>query len=138
MVSALPDRSPRTVLVTGGAGFIGSHVCVDLLEHGYEVVVLDDHSNSSPAALTRVEKIAGRPLLAAYEVDLCDRRGLSTVFEEQPIGAVLHFAARKAVGESVLIPCDYFDTNVGGTTALLRAMSRHGVHRLVFSSSCSI
>jgi UDP-glucose 4-epimerase len=131
------SQKPAAV-VTGGAGFIGSHVCVDLLEHGYEVVVVDDHSNSARSVLPRVEKVAGRPLLGAYEVDVRDRRALATVFEEQPIDAVLHFAARKAVGESVRIPLDYYDTNLGGTTALLRVMSRHGVHRMVFSSSCSI
>ena len=127
-----------TVLVTGGAGFIGSHTCVELLDHGYDVVVLDDHSNSSPRALERIAKVAGRPVTAAYESDLRDRRALSAVFAAHPVDAVIHFAAKKAVGESVEKPVEYYDTNVGGTTALLSAMREHGVHRLVFSSSCSI
>lgn len=126
------------VLVTGGAGFIGSHTCVELLDHGYEVVVVDDHSNSSPRALERVAKVAGRPVTAAYESDLRDRRALSAVFAAHSFDAVIHFAAKKAVGESVHMPVAYYDTNVGGTTALLSAMREHGVHRLVFSSSCSI
>ncbi|MGW5418738.1 UDP-glucose 4-epimerase GalE [Streptomyces sp. NPDC003943] len=129
---------PRTVLVTGGAGFIGSHTCVELLGSGHEVVVLDDHSNSSPEALERVAKIAGRPIAAAHVGDVRDRRTLDAVFTRHPIDAVIHFAAKKAVGESVQIPLTYYDINVGGTTALVSAMHDHGVHRLVFSSSCSV
>ncbi|MFB7447415.1 UDP-glucose 4-epimerase GalE [Streptomyces sp. NPDC056194] len=129
---------PRTVLVTGGAGFIGSHTCVELLASGHEVVVLDDHSNSSPEALERVAKIAGRPIAAAHVGDVRDRRALDAVFTAHPIDAVIHFAAKKAVGESVQIPLTYYDINVGGTTALIAAMHDHGVHRLVFSSSCSV
>ncbi|MGW4165068.1 UDP-glucose 4-epimerase GalE [Streptomyces sp. NPDC004788] len=129
---------PRTVLVTGGAGFIGSHTCVELLGSGHEVVVLDDHSNSSPEALERVAKIAGRPIAAAHVGDVRDRRTLDAVFGRHPIDAVIHFAAKKAVGESAQIPLAYYDINVGGTTALVSAMHDHGVHRLVFSSSCSV
>ncbi|MEU4270878.1 UDP-glucose 4-epimerase GalE [Streptomyces sp. NPDC026092] len=129
---------PRTVLVTGGAGFIGSHTCVELLRSGHEVVVLDDHSNSSPEALERVVKIAGRPFAATHIADVRDRRSLDTVFASHRIDSVIHFAAKKAVGESVRIPLTYYDINVGGTTALVSAMHDHGVHRLVFSSSCSI
>ncbi|GGY84937.1 UDP-glucose 4-epimerase GalE [Streptomyces omiyaensis] len=129
---------PQTVLVTGGAGFIGSHTCVELLRSGHEVVVLDDHSNSSPEALERVAKIAGRPIAAAHTADVRDRRALDAVFSAHPIDAVVHFAAKKAVGESVRIPLAYYDINVGGTTALASAMHAHGVHRLVFSSSCSV
>jgi UDP-glucose 4-epimerase len=132
----MPGRT--TVLVTGGAGFIGSHTCVELLDHGYDLVVVDDYSNSSHGALERVSKIAGRAPVAVHEVDVLDRRALSRVFDERPVDAVVHFAAKKAVGESVDRPIEYYDTNVGGTTALLRAMHDHGVHRLVFSSSCSI
>lgn len=127
-----------TILVTGAAGFIGSHTCVELLEHGHEVVLLDNYSNSSPEAVERIAKVAGRPPVAVYEADLLDRRALGKVFEAHSFDAVIHFAAKKAVGESVEQPVDYYDTNVGGTTALLRAMHDHGVHRLVFSSSCSI
>ncbi|MEU6774803.1 UDP-glucose 4-epimerase GalE [Streptomyces sp. NPDC046759] len=132
----MPGRT--TVLVTGGAGFIGSHTCVELLDHGYDVVVVDNYSNSSPGALERVTKIAGRPPAAVHEVDLLDRQALSQVFDQHDIDAVIHFAAKKAVGESVDLPVEYYDTNVGGTTALMRAMHDHGVRRLVFSSSCSI
>ena len=131
----MPDV--RTVLVTGGAGFIGSHTCVELLEHGYEVVVVDDHSTSSPAALDAVRTLSGRSL-TAHRVDIRDGSALDAVFARHRIDAVIHFAARKAVGESVEMPLEYYDTNVGGTVALLRAMVAHDVHRLVFSSSCSI
>lgn len=127
-----------SVLVTGGAGFIGSHTCVELLNQGHEVVVVDDHSNSSPGALDAIAKTAGRPLAAVHVADLRDRAALDAVLTAHEIDAVIHFAAKKAVGESTLIPVDYYDINVGGTTALLAAMLRHGVHRLVFSSSCSI
>jgi UDP-glucose 4-epimerase len=127
----------QTVLVTGGAGFIGSHTCVELLEHGHTVVVVDDHSTSSPAALDAVQALAGRALVA-YRADLRDAAALDAVFAAHRIDAVIHFAARKAVGESIAMPLEYYDVNVGGTVALLRAMVAHGVHRLVFSSSCSI
>jgi UDP-glucose 4-epimerase len=129
---------PETVLVTGGAGFIGSHTCVELLTHGYEVVVVDNHVNSSPRSLERIAKTAGRPLTAAYKVDVRDRQALAEVFAAHQVDAVIHFAAHKAVGESVALPVEYYDTNVGGTCALLSVMREHGVHRLVFSSSCSV
>jgi UDP-glucose 4-epimerase len=129
---------PETVLVTGGAGFIGSHTCVELLTHGYEVVVVDNHVNSSPHSLDRIAKTAGRPLTAAYPVDVRDRQALAEVFAAHQVDAVIHFAAHKAVGESVALPVEYYDTNVGGTCALLSVMREHGVHRLVFSSSCSV
>jgi len=130
-------RNRSTILVTGGAGFIGSHTCLELLEHGYEVVVVDNHSNSSPRALERVQKLAGRPLIA-YEVDVRDREALGDVFAAHPVDAVIHFAAKKAVGESMQIPLAYYDVNVGGTATLLGVMEAHGVQQLVFSSSCSI
>jgi UDP-glucose 4-epimerase len=126
-----------TVLVTGGAGFIGSHTCVELLDHGHAVVVVDDHSTSSPAALDAVQALAGRRL-TAYRADLRDTTALDAVFAAHRIDAVIHFAARKAVGESIAMPLEYYDVNVGGTVALLRVMLAHDVHRLVFSSSCSI
>ncbi|MFE9775358.1 UDP-glucose 4-epimerase GalE [Streptomyces sp. NPDC005931] len=131
-------NKPPTVLVTGGAGFIGSHTCVDLLDHGYEVIVVDDYSNSMPEVLARVERIAGRGVAALYELDVRDRHALSAVFERHAVDSVVHFAACKAVGESTRAPVRYYDTNVGGTTALLSAMRQHGVHGLVFSSSCSV
>lgn len=125
------------VLVTGGAGFIGSHTCVELLARGHDVVVADNYSNSSPAALDAVRDLAGRPVIA-HELDIRDHRALDRVFAEHPIEAVIHFAAKKAVGESMRIPLDYFDINLAGTTNLLRTMQEHDVHNLVFSSSCSI
>ncbi|MEV0219641.1 UDP-glucose 4-epimerase GalE [Streptomyces sp. NPDC050704] len=131
-------HTPSTVLVTGGAGFIGSHACVELLDHGYELIVVDDYSNSTPQVLARVERIAGRFVGAVYELDIRDRRALSAVFDRHSVDAVVHFAAHKAVGESARMPVEYYDTNVGGTTSLLRTMHEHGVHQLVFSSSCSV
>jgi UDP-glucose 4-epimerase len=128
---------PMTVLVTGGAGFIGSHTCLELLKHGYDVVVVDNYSNSSPRALNRVQELAGRDLIA-HEVDLRDRDALGEVFSRHRIDAVIHFAAKKAVGESMQIPLAYYDINVGGTATLLRVMEAHGLPPLVFSSSCSV
>jgi UDP-glucose 4-epimerase len=130
--------APSTVLVTGGAGFIGSHACVELLDHGYEVIVVDDYANSTPQAFTRVERLAGRFAGAVYELDIRDRRSLSAVFDRHAVDAVIHFAAYKSVSASVRQPVEYYDANVGGTTALLRVMHEHGVHRLVYSSSCSV
>ncbi|HVB45934.1 MAG TPA: UDP-glucose 4-epimerase GalE [Streptosporangiaceae bacterium] len=126
-----------SILITGGAGFIGSHACVELLEHDYDVVVVDNFSNSSPAALDAVRELTGREL-AVHEVDVRDASALDKVFRAGAIEAVIHFAGKKAVGESTRIPLDYFDVNVTGTITLLRVMRAHGVHRLVFSSSCSI
>jgi UDP-glucose 4-epimerase len=126
---------PSTILVTGGAGFIGSHACVELLDHGYELIVVDDYSNSTPQALARVERVAGRFAGAVYELDIRDRHALSAVFDRHPVDAVVHFAAHKAAGPSTRRPVEYYDTNVGGTTALLRTMHEHGVHQLVFSST---
>jgi UDP-glucose 4-epimerase len=112
---------PRTVLVTGGAGYIGSHTCVLLLEAGYDVVVVDNLRNSKRESLTRVEALAGRGLRFHQAVDV-----------------VIHFAGLKAVGESTEIPLEYYQNNVGGTANLLEAMSRHGVKDIVFSSSCTV
>jgi UDP-glucose 4-epimerase len=129
---------PSTILVTGGAGFIGSHACVELLDHGYELIVVDDYSSSTPQAFARVERIAGRFAGAVYELDVRDRPALSAVFDRHPVDAVLHFAAYKAAGPSTRRPVEYYDTNVGGTTALLRTMHEHGVHQLVFSSTAAL
>jgi len=132
-----PAKSPLRVLVTGGAGFIGSHTCVELIEAGHEVVVVDDLSAGHELALDRVREISGtRPVLE--RVDITDGGAVDAVFARHSVGAVIHFAARKAVGESTEIPLDYFATNVGGTATLLAAARRAGVHRIVFSSSCSI
>ena len=128
---------PRSVLVTGGAGFIGSHTCVELLQQGHEVIVVDDYSNSSLEALRRVETISGRSLVV-HELELRDRERVDAIFKQHDIEAVIHFAAKKAVGESVEIPLEYYDINVGGTIVLLRTMAKHGIKDLVFSSSCSV
>ncbi|WP_128378233.1 UDP-glucose 4-epimerase GalE [Streptomyces cavernae] len=129
---------PATVLVTGGAGFIGSHACVELLDHGYEVIVVDNYAHSAPQVLTRVERLAGRFVGAVYELDIRDRRALSAVFDRHSVDAVVHFAAHKAVSESTRMPIEYYDTNVAGTISLLSAMREHAVHQLVFSSTGSL
>jgi len=126
-----------SILVTGGAGFIGSHTCAELLSQGYDVVVADDFSNSFRPSLAAVRRLTGREL-AIHVVDLRDRGGLNEVLGSHEISAVIHFAAKKAVAESMAEPLDYFDVNVGGTISLLRAMMAHGVRKMVFSSSCSI
>lgn len=125
------------VLVTGGAGFIGSHTVVELLQAGYEVVIIDNFSNSSPLVLSRIEGIAGkRPLL--IEGDIRDRALLDDVFKQHEIDAVVHFAGLKAVGESVQKPLEYYDNNVSGSVVLFEAMRDAGVKRLVFSSSATV
>ncbi|MEU0220439.1 UDP-glucose 4-epimerase GalE, partial [Streptomyces sp. NPDC006265] len=130
--------APSTVLITGGAGFIGSHACAELLDHGYELIVVDDYSNSTPQVFTRVQRVAGRFVGAVYELDIRDRQALSAVFHRHAVDAVVHFAALKSVSRSARMPVEYYDTNIVGTTALLRTMHEHGVHRLIFSSTCSI
>jgi UDP-glucose 4-epimerase len=125
------------VLVTGGAGFIGSHTCAELLRRGHEVVIVDDHSNSSPAALDAIREVSGRGV-TAYPVDLRDQQGMNRAFRENQIDAVIHFAAKKHVRESMRIPLNYYGINVGGTVNLVETMLKYDVRRLVFSSSCSI
>lgn len=127
----------KTVLVTGGAGYIGSHVCVELLENGYEVVVLDNLSNSSPIALDRVREISGRSLEFVQD-DLRNVAALPALFADRKIDAVMHFAGLKAVGESVEQPLHYYDNNVVGSLNLLRAMAAEGARNLVFSSSATV
>jgi len=124
------------ILVTGGAGYIGSHTCVLLLEAGYAVTVIDNLSNSSRLALDRVQKLAGCPL-RFLEGDIRSSKDLDRAFMGG-IDAVIHFAALKAVGESCEEPLRYFDNNIGGTISLMQAMERHGVSRLVFSSSATV
>ena len=126
-----------TILVTGGAGYIGSHTCVQLLGAGNEVVVVDNLSNSSTVALDRVRQLADGPL-TFHEVDLRDRTALAGVFDAHAIDRVVHFAGLKAVGESVEIPIAYYDNNIAGTVNLLSAMADHDVYDLVFSSSCTV
>ena len=125
------------ILVTGGAGFIGTHTCVELLRRGHDVVVADNYGNSSPAALDAVRRLAGREL-TAYRVDMRDEPELDRLFAAQPVDAVIHFAAKKSVRESTQIPLEYYANNLGSTTGLVSAMVRHGVRKLVFSGSCSI
>ena len=125
------------LLVTGGAGYIGSHTIVELLAAGHDVVCLDNYGNSSPVALHRVEEITGRSL-TAIEGDVRDAAQLDRLFATHRIDGVIHFAALKSVGESVAQPLAYYDTNVGGTIALLQAMRRAKVGRFVFSSSATV
>ena len=125
------------ILITGGAGFIGSHTCVEMLNAGREIVVIDNFSNASRRVYDRVVEITGKefPLIAC---DIRDERGLDEVFASYPIEAVIHFAGLKAVGESVLKPVEYYENNVGGTITLIRAMNRAGVKTIVFSSSATV
>ena len=124
-------------MVTGGAGYIGSHTCLELLDAGYEVIVVDNLSNSSIIALQRVQEITGRQL-EFIQADLRDKSALRRIFDEHAIDAVIHFAGLKAVGESVSMPVDYYQNNVGGSINLLEAMGRAGVSNLVFSSSATV
>ena len=125
-------------LVTGGAGYIGSHTCVELLQAGREVVVVDDLSNSSPEALRRVEVLGGRPLAAFVRGDVRDRALMREVFTQHTIDAVIHFAAKKAVGESVAQPLAYYDNNLQGLISVLQAMDEAGCRHMVFSSSATV
>lgn len=126
-----------SILVTGGAGYIGSHTCVELLNAGYRVVVFDNFSNSHPEALNRIEQITGKCLTHICG-DIRDFAALDAVMREHSIEAVIHFAGLKAVGESVEKPLDYYDNNVVGTCRLLQAMQANGVKTLVFSSSATV
>ncbi len=126
-----------SILVTGGAGYIASHTNVELLNAGYEVVVLDNLSNSSVEAVHRVEKLTGKSI-TFYETDLLDEEGVREIFQKEKIEAVIHFAGLKAVGESCKIPLRYFENNISGTLHLLKAMQEFGVKKLVFSSSATV
>lgn len=130
-------KPAKTLLVTGGAGYIGSHTCVELLQAGYGVVVADNLCNSRREVFGRIERIAGRAV-TFHECDVRDAAALRGIFGEHAIDAVLHFAGLKAVGESVDRPIEYYDNNVGGTLALCRAMAEAGVRKLVFSSSATV
>lgn len=126
-----------TILVTGGAGYIGSHTCIELLDAGYEVVVVDNLCNSSKESLKRVMEITGKSL-TFYEADLLDRGALDEIFEKENIEAVIHFAGLKAVGESVGMPLEYYHNNITGTLILCDVMKSHGVKSIVFSSSATV
>jgi UDP-glucose 4-epimerase len=125
------------ILVTGGAGYIGSHTCVELLNSGYGVVVIDNLSNAKFESIRRVQEITGKTI-EFFENDLLDRPSLNAVFEKQQIDSVIHFAGLKAVGESVSIPLDYYHNNITGTLMLCDAMKDHGVKNIVFSSSATV
>ncbi len=125
------------ILVTGGAGYIGSHTSVELLNAGHEIVIMDNFSNSKPAALDRIKKITNKDF-KFYETDLLDFDGMNKIFDENKIDAVIHFAGYKAVGESVAKPIEYYHNNVTGTLLLCQAMKAHGVKKIVFSSSATV
>lgn len=126
-----------SILVAGGAGFIGSHTCVELLDAGYDVVVVDNLYNASPEALKRVEKITGKKV-TFYEADILDREALNKIFDAHDIEAVIHFAGYKAVGESVQKPIEYYHNNMTGTLILCDVMRNHRVKNIVFSSSATV
>ena len=125
------------VLLTGGAGYIGSHTIVEMVEAGHDVVVVDNFSNSSPKVIARVEAITGKAV-SVYEEDVANESAMDRIFAEQKIDAVVHFAGLKAVGESVAKPLEYYDNNISSTLALLRAMKKAGVKQLIFSSSATV
>lgn len=125
------------VLVTGGAGYIGTHTCVTLLGQGYEVVIVDNLSNSKPAAVERVRELSGKDV-TFYQVDVGDEQALRDIFQKEKPQAVIHFAGYKAVGESVEQPLKYYENNVGITVALLKVMGQCGVKNIVFSSSATV
>jgi UDP-glucose 4-epimerase len=127
----------RRILVTGGAGYIGSHTVLALLEAGHEVLIVDNLSNSSAKVLPRLEQLSGQ-VIPFVQADVRDSAALDRIFAEHRIDGVIHFAGLKAVGESVAQPLRYFDNNVGSTLALLQAMDRAGVRRIVFSSSATV
>ena len=126
-----------SILITGGCGYIGSHTCIEMLAAGYDIVVLDNYYNSKPAALARIKELSGKDF-SFYPCDIRDREGLTRIFREQKIDAVIHFAGLKAVGESVQKPLLYFDNNVGGTITLCEVMAENGCKRIVFSSSATV
>ena len=125
------------VLITGGTGYIGSHTCVEMLNAGREIVVIDNFCNSSPKACERVKEITGKDF-SVIECDIRDAAGLREVFASHPIDSVIHFAGLKAVGESCAKPLDYYDNNIGGTVTLLNVMKEQGVKTFVFSSSATV
>ena len=125
------------VLLAGGAGDIGSHTCVELIEAGHSVVIADNFANSCPEAVKRVEEITGTTI-PLYEADVCDKDAVESIFSENKIDAVIHFAGLKAVGESVAKPLLYYRNNIDSTLTLLEAMKKHGVNNFIFSSSATV
>ena len=126
-----------TVLLTGGAGYIGSHTAVELLSAGHDVIIADNYANSSSIVAQRITQITGKPV-KCYEADAADPAALERIFQENAIDSVIHFAGLKAVGESVRLPLDYYRNNLDSTLALLAAMEAHGVRQLIFSSSATV
>ncbi|MCR4594454.1 MAG: SDR family NAD(P)-dependent oxidoreductase, partial [Clostridiales bacterium] len=125
------------ILVTGGAGYIGSHTCVELLDAGYDIVVVDNLYNASEKSLDRVKELTGKDF-PFYMVDIRGKEGLRKVFGEHKIDAVIHFAGLKAVGESTKKPLEYYDNNIGGTLTLCEVMRDFGCKKIVFSSSATV
>jgi UDP-glucose 4-epimerase len=126
-----------TILVTGGCGYIGSHTVLELLNKNYDVVVVDNFSNSSPESLRRVQKITGKQV-TFYEADIRDSEAMSKIFSTHKVDAVIHFAAFKAVGESCRLPLKYYENNISGTVSLLQVMEKHNVKKIIFSSSATV
>ena len=125
------------ILLTGGAGFIGSHTCVELCQAGHEAVIVDNYVNSSPESIRRIERIVGNPV-KHYEADVRDAEAMNRIFDENAFDAVIHFAGLKAVGESVQQPLRYYRNNLDSTLTLMEVMQAHGVKRIVFSSSATV
>ena len=125
------------ILVTGGAGFIGSHTCVELLNAGYDVVIADNLYNASEKAVDRVKQITGKDL-KFYKADIRDKEAMNEIFEKEEIESVIHFAGLKAVGESVVKPLEYYENNIAGTLVLCDVMRNHGVKNIIFSSSATV
>ncbi|MDD6146778.1 MAG: UDP-glucose 4-epimerase GalE [Oscillospiraceae bacterium] len=126
-----------SILVTGGAGYIGSHTCIELMNAGYDIVVVDNFYNSKREALNRIAELSGKTF-AFYECDIRDKNGLDRVFKQEKIDAVIHFAGLKAVGESCRKPLEYYDNNIGGTLTLCDVMRANGCKKIVFSSSATV
>ena len=126
-----------SILVTGGAGYIGSHTCIELLNAGYEIVVVDNFYNSKKESLNRIAELSGKQF-AFYECDIRDAEGMDKIFKNEKIDAVIHFAGLKAVGESCQKPVEYYDNNIGGTLTLCDVMRKNGCKKIVFSSSATV
>ncbi len=126
-----------SILVTGGAGYIGSHTCIELLNAGYDIVVVDNFYNSKRESLNRIAELSGKSF-AFYECDIRDKEGLDKIFKTEKIDAVIHFAGLKAVGESCQKPIEYYDNNIGGTLKLCEVMKENGCKKIVFSSSATV
>lgn len=133
----MSETSEKTILVTGGAGFIGSHICVELIAKGYDVIILDNFVNSKEDVIQRLEKIIGKPVIY-YKTDIRDREALEKIFVSHKIDSVIHCAGLKSVGESVKNPLLYYDNNVYGSVVLLQIMAKHNVKKIVFSSSACV